>query len=247
MKHILITGATGGLGYSLVEACLERSYHVTGLHGSNSERAQMLQARFNKKGSLALYKINFLDPNATSELAQNLAQAHPWDAFIHLAAPPLDLSPVTKQTLSQFETTWRITVQSAVLLTQALFSGFKKRGAGHLIYCLSSVTLGVAPKGMAAYTSAKYALWGFVRSIAAECAGTEISVNAISPGAMDTPLLRNLPEMARTQLQKASPHQQFIDPFVVSKTIIELLDTPAKLVYDLNIPILTDKISFVQP
>lgn len=243
MKFVLMTGATGGVGSALVEGCLSQSDHVTGLYRSNVDGAQELRRRHElKSGQLELLQVDLADEEATRQMAARLAGAHPWDAFVHLCAPPLEMTPFAKQNPRHFNDAWRSMVQAGVLLTQAILPGMRKRGGGHIVYCLSAVTLGRAPKGMAAYTVAKYGLLGLARSVASECDGTGVSVNAVSPGPMDTPLLRNLPEIAKSGLCAAAPEHGFLDPAVVAGTILRILDTPPTRFFDVNLPILSSKV-----
>ena len=230
MKHILITGATGGLGGALTEQCLAHEHHVTGLHGTSRTSTHM-------NSHLTLHSVDFLDLQATTEMAKTLAQ-QPCDAFVHLAAFPLELAPFSKQPWNLFESQWRIMLQSAVILTQALLSGMRQRRNGHIIYCLSAATLAAAPKGMSAYTSAKYALLGLARSVAAECKDTGILVTCISPGPMNTRLLRNLPEVAKSQLREHAANHEFLDPTLVAKSILRLLENPDPSLHDTNLPLL---------
>ena len=103
MKRILITGAAGGLGSALTEQCLAHEHHVTGLHGKNTAPIRP------KEMNGELYAVDLLDSEATSKAAKSIAQ-QPWDAFVHLAAAPLELLPFSKQTWSQFENQLRVTL-----------------------------------------------------------------------------------------------------------------------------------------
>jgi 3-oxoacyl-[acyl-carrier protein] reductase len=160
-----------------------------------------------------------------------------------LAAAPLELAPLAKQNWDCFETQWNIMTRSAALLTQALIPGMRKRGKGHLIYCLSAVTLDKPPKGMIAYNTAKYGLWGFARTVASECIGSGIMVNYVSPGVMNTSLLKNLPEVAKSQMKSSLPSQEFINPEAVARFIVQLLDSTSPDFHDRNFAVLSDQTS----
>ncbi len=240
MKQILITGATGGLGRAVVSDALARGWHVTGLHGSNTARAREMSDRHSAtRERLQLLASDLTDPESTATTARALAAAHPWDALLHLAAPPLDLSPFSKQDVDLFERNWRTMLPPAVILSQALLPGMRLRRHGALVFCLSAVTLAKSPKGMSAYTSAKYALWGLARSIAAECAGSGIQVTCFSPGPMDTDLLRHLPEIARRQLRDHGGKGTFLDPAVVARAMLDTVENPDSSLQGGNLPILS--------
>lgn len=239
MKDLLITGATGGLGRATVREALARGWSVTAIHGTNQAAANDLRAEHPRAGTrLELVAVDFADTRTVSETARTLAARHPWEAMLHLAAAPLELSPTIKQSPESFERQWRVAVASAIAITQVILPTMRHRPKGALIYCLSSVTLDAPPKGMAAYTSAKYALWGYARTLAAECDGTGVVVTCVSPGPMDTGLLRLLPEVAKSRMRDHAGTGQFLDPSAVALMMMGLVENPDPSDNGLNIPVL---------
>jgi NAD(P)-dependent dehydrogenase (short-subunit alcohol dehydrogenase family) len=225
IRNVLVSGATGGLGREVVALLLATGGHVTALHGSDPASADALRAH-HPVANLDLYGVDLAETGAIAALAASLVDTREWDAFVHLAAPPLEIAPLGHQKTEVFERNWRVIAASGIRLTQMILPGMRRRGRGTLLFCLSAATLGAPPKGMAAYTSAKYALWGFARTIASECAGTGLRVLCFSPGAMDTPLLRNLPSVARDQLARVAPGGALADPATVARVAVALLDNP---------------------
>jgi len=73
------------------------------------------------------------------------------------------------------------------LCTQAFLPGMVERGWGRVVNVASVAGLEGA-KYIAAYCAAKHAVVGFTRAIAVETAGTGVTVNAVCPGYVDTPL-----------------------------------------------------------
>ncbi|MDD2710548.1 MAG: SDR family oxidoreductase [Verrucomicrobiae bacterium] len=238
MKNILISGATGGLGGELVSRCLSHNWSVTALHSPRSSRVEVLKRRGDgASGRLECRAVDLLDFGATRRMAGELADACEWDAFVHLAAPPLVLSPFGKQDEALFEREWRIMAGAAVIFTQALVPGMRRRKRGHLLYCLSAATQGVPPKGFAAYTSAKYALLGFVRTVAVECEGSGLFVAAVSPGPMDTELLRDLPAVAKSQMCAGLPGGRFVETGAAASSLEQLIESADASFYGRNLAV----------
>lgn len=238
MKQLLLTGATGGLGSAIIADALSRGWKVTGLHGANSSKAAALRSQHAAAGAhLDLLGVELQDQQKLAEIAQSLSSKAPWNAFIHLAAAPLEISPFTRQTPAHFEAQWRTMVLPAVILTQCILPGMRQRKHGSLIYCLSAVTLGDVPKGMSSYTSAKYALLGLARTVAAECAGTGICVTSVSPGPMDTELLRHLPALARDQLRTHGKNGEFLKTSDAATSILDVVEKSDPALHGANVAI----------
>lgn len=74
-----------------------------------------------------------------------------------------------------------------------------KQRYGKVVTVLSSVTAGSPPAYMSAYITAKYALLGFIKSLAAEYAGKSVQINAVSPSMIETKFLRDMPHLVAEQ------------------------------------------------
>jgi NAD(P)-dependent dehydrogenase (short-subunit alcohol dehydrogenase family) len=111
-----------------------------------------------------------------------------------------------KSTLDVDPAAWRATIDTnltaAFLAAQAQIPALLARGGGSLIFVGSFVGYTAAFAGMAAYAASKAGLIGLTQALAVEFGGQRIRVNALLPGATDTPMAREFvpTEEARTQL-----------------------------------------------
>jgi 3-hydroxybutyrate dehydrogenase len=100
------------------------------------------------------------------------------------------IAPIESFPLEVWNKMLAVLLTGPFLLTQAAIPIMRRHGWGRIIN-ISSVNGKQGDRGKAAYCSAKHGLIGLTRTAALETASEGITVNAICPGAVDTPLLRN--------------------------------------------------------
>lgn len=96
-------------------------------------------------------------------------------------------SPVHKQTLEDWHLMMSVNATGTFLCTQAMLGGMVARGWGRVVNVVSVAGLRGAPY-ISAYAASKHAAIGFTRSVAAEVRGRGVTVNAVCPGYVDTPM-----------------------------------------------------------
>jgi 3-hydroxybutyrate dehydrogenase len=109
------------------------------------------------------------------------------------------VAPVEEFPIEQWDAVIAINLSSAFHTVRAAVPGMKRRNWGRIINICSAHSLRASPF-KSAYVSAKHGLAGFTKTVALELAETGITVNAISPGFVWTPLVENqIPDLARSE------------------------------------------------
>lgn len=166
-RTAVVTGGSGGIG----------SHVVNQLRGSNWE-------------VVSLSRREGCDVSDEAQVKKAFAALSSLDALIHCAAL-LIKKPVTELTADDWDQQIGSNLRGAFLCAREAFR--LMRGGGGSIVLVSSLS-GVAGAekfpGMAAYVAAKSGLAGLAEVLAVEGRPLQIRVNAISPGAVDTPMLR---------------------------------------------------------
>lgn len=170
----VVTGACGGIGGAIVTRLEASGYRVVGLDRRNS-----------RPGSLDC-QIDLADTEALAALAAELADKHAVTALVHNAAVQ-PLGGVGEVSVDSWVEALRVNVLAADVLAGAL-RGRLADAAGAVVV-VSSVHARATSGGITAYATTKAALEGWVRSAALDL-GPAVRVNAIAPGAVDTPKLR---------------------------------------------------------
>ncbi|SHI87485.1 NAD(P)-dependent dehydrogenase, short-chain alcohol dehydrogenase family [Hymenobacter daecheongensis DSM 21074] len=200
-KNILIVGASSGIGLATAELL-----HKLGAH--------LFTASRHESPELAALGTTFLPYDALQPLPAEMLAALPEVLHGVVYCPgSIKLRPFERIPLEDFRADFELNVLGAVQVLQAVMKKLKK-AEGASVVLFSTVA---ATTGMSFHTSiatAKAAVEGLARALAAEYAASNIRVNAIAPSLTDTPLaaaLLNTPEKQEASA-KRSPLQRVGQP-----------------------------------
>jgi NAD(P)-dependent dehydrogenase (short-subunit alcohol dehydrogenase family) len=163
----VVTGGSGGIGSEVVRELRARRWDVVSLS--------------RREGS---------DVSDEDQVVEAFSRLKSLDALIHCAAV-LIKRPVTELSAAEWDVQLDSGLRGAFLCSREAFKLMQDRG-GSIVFVSSLSGVAGAEKfpGMAAYVAAKSGLAGLTEALAAEGRGARIRVNAISPGSVDTPMLR---------------------------------------------------------
>jgi 3-oxoacyl-[acyl-carrier protein] reductase len=176
-KHIVITGASKGIGRAAAVALVEHGWSVIGV-------ARTKPAEFPGE----FFEADLANADKTHALAHELA-AHGHVLGIVNNFGFAKHEHFGEVDLDAFDTTMDLNVRPALQLTQALLPGMQKARFGRIVNITSLVTRGLAYRS--SYAAAKAALESLTRTIAIEQASHGITANAVAPGPTETELFRS--------------------------------------------------------
>ena len=222
-KTAVVTGSTSGIGLACARAFAEQGANVmiNGLGDANE--IETTRAAIEKDfGVRCIYSpANMMKPD---EIADMIATAEKEfgsvDVLVNNAGIQ-HVAPVDEFPLEKWDAIIAINLSSAFHASRAALPGMKKRGWGRIINTASAHAL-VASPYKSAYVAAKHGIAGLTKTTALEVAEQGITVNAICPGYVWTPLVeaqipdtmkaRNMTEeeVKRDVMLKAQPTKKFV-------------------------------------
>ncbi|MFB0934486.1 MAG: SDR family oxidoreductase [Propionivibrio sp.] len=207
-KCALVTGASSGIGKSIVTRLLAEGWAVIGVSRKPSGEQS------------ACYRSLLVDLSDFEALKAALAPIPRLDAIVH-AAGFMTTAPLGALRVEDGLAMWKVHVGAAVVMVNALASRLSDGGR---VVLIGSRTAGGAA-GRSQYAATKSALIGLSRSWAAELVSRRITVNIVAPGATETPMLLD-PNRAGTPPKKP-PMGRFVQPEEVAGVVSFLLGPDA--------------------
>lgn len=185
-KTVLITGAAGGIGRATVALFAEKGWRVLGVDRAPFDNAQD-EVSFPENGFFIQADIS-----RGEELEAIFAKAQEFteslDALVNNAALQI-AKPLVDTTVEEWDAVMAANLRSVFLGVKLAHPLLKNKGGGAVVN-VSSVHAIQTSANIAAYAASKGGLLALTRAMAIEFAPDNIRVNAILPGAVDTPMLR---------------------------------------------------------
>ena len=181
IKTVLITGVGGGIGHACARHFSEKGWRVVGVDRSDCREDFPLNGYF--------IKADISQPNAAEVIFREAKSFHPTlDVLVNNAAVQV-AKPLVETTVEEWDAVMASNLRSVFLFVKLAHPLLKAAGGGAIVN-VSSVHAIQTSANIAAYAASKGGLLALTRAMAIEFAPDNIRVNAILPGAVDTPMLR---------------------------------------------------------
>ncbi|WP_299090209.1 SDR family oxidoreductase [uncultured Metabacillus sp.] len=224
-KYALITGASGGIGTAITKQLMEDGYHVY-VHYYQNELAikQLIETSGNHKMIIPIH-ADLAQPNGCDHVVNKIQM--PIDLLV-LTSGMSYYGLVTDMNDDEIDQMINLHISTPFRLTQRLIPILKSR-KGNIIV-ISSIWGIVGASCEVLYSMVKGGQNSFVKALAKELAPSQIRVNAIAPGAIDTRMLSTFTEEELIQLKDEIPLGRLGLPHEIAQTVSFLASPKASYI-----------------
>jgi 3-oxoacyl-[acyl-carrier protein] reductase len=203
-KVALVTGASQGIGRATSLALAEAGAKIAAA-ARNTEKLASLVSEIESKGGVALaVPMDVADAaQVKNGFQQALAKFGRLDILVNNAAITRDALAL-RMKLEDWDAVLRTNLTGAHLCIQQALGAMLKQRGGRIIN-ISSVVAETGNPGQANYVASKAGLIGLTRAIAVEVASRNITVNAVAPGFIETPMTDVLSQEIKDKLKSLIP------------------------------------------
>ena len=225
--HAVVTGAARGIGREIAATLTRAGAVVTALGRQKAPLEELVAS-----GAASSFIVaDVTDRAAVDAAMQQAAARQPVDILVANAGAA-ESAPFAKSDAALFKRMMDVNFMGVVHSVQAALPSMRQQPFGRIVVIASTAGL----KGYAyvsAYTAAKHAVIGLVRSLALELAPTRITVNAVCPGFTDTDLVAGSIDtimkktgrdraQAIAELTRHNPQGRLVSPREVADSVLWL-------------------------
>ena len=217
-KNIIVTGASGGIGNSIIKKLYETEANILA-SGTRVEKLDELKDKFRNIKILKFDisqndKIEEFVENATKELGGNL------DCIVNNAGVTQDNLAI-RMSLDEWERVININLTSTFLMSKFAIKKMLKNKSGRIVN-ITSVVGHTGNIGQANYTASKAGIIAMSKSLAIEYAKKNININCISPGFIKTKMTDKLDDKFKEAIISKIPSSRLGKPEDVANTVLFL-------------------------
>ena len=230
-RHALVTGAGRGLGRACALALAREGADVTVVARTASDLASAVKETAGFEGRLHTAVADVSDPAAVQRVIAEADARAPLDILVASAGTNRP-GPTVETALEDFDAVMDLNVRATFVAAQAFGRLLLAAGRPGRLVLMSSQMGSVGYPGRAVYCASKHAVNGLTKALAVEWAGAGITVNAVAPTFVRTPLTE--PMLAdpgfREDVLRRIPAGRLGEPEDVAAAVLYLVSDAAAMV-----------------
>ena len=235
-KHILITGANGGIGFAITKLLAKQKAKLTLLYHENNQNIEKLKNESSESYDIEIEKVDLANTTELDKIITSILEKHPIDIFIHSPAYTIQHNDIMKTTWNDFQKQFNLQTRSFLQISKSIVPQMKSKKSGKIISILTSYVVGKPPNGLVDYIVGKYSLLGLTKCMATELGSFGIRVNSVSPSMVNTPLTDPLPRKLKEITKSQIPlENRLAEPSEVAEVVLFLCTKGANYITGENI------------
>jgi len=201
---ILVTGAASGIGRQIAIDLCSRKARVAACD-KNMDALQELAKQY----PLEIFEVDFTNENSINSLVSTVeAQLGPLKAVVNcVGILGKNGDKIESLDIEDFDLVYAINLRGAVILTKAVISGMAQRGYGRILH-IASISGKEGNPYLVAYSATKAGLIGMVKSVGKEYATSGVTINAMAPALIESPMSDSFSEKQLALLKSRIPMER---------------------------------------
>ncbi len=236
-KSALILGGCGGIGIEISKRLLKEGFNVMIGYHNDTSRDWAKKELVNTE-NISFYKIEVTDEFSVKDsITKAIKYKGKIDSVVYSVSIPITNNRISNLIWKDFQDQIDVQLKGFFNVIKAFELQIKEGYPIKFVVILTEYCLGRPPAMIAHYVSAKYALMGFTKSMAAELSNTKCTFNMVSPGMVNTKLISSLPPKLVEITAERNPQKRIALASDIAGVISFLLSKNSDYLNGVNIPI----------
>ncbi len=234
----VVTGGIGGLGAEICRQLANAGRMVIAVDlAARAERIDAFRGELADLGELIQFEpVDVSNFDNCAQLIARIEQQHgAVDILVNAAGITRDAS-LRKMSPQQWHELMHVNLDGVFNMCRNVIEGMSTRGFGRIVN-ISSVNGQTGQFGQTNYSAAKAGVHGFSMALARETARKGITVNTVSPGYCDTPMVAAVSAEIRAQIIAGIPIGRLGSPADIARAVAFLADDDASYITGANLPV----------
>lgn len=220
-QTVIVTGGTKGIGRAATEAFLAAGADVVCLYGSDEKAAGAMRKEFEQVGGLRIEKLDVADADAVKAFWRKLEAEETVPQILVNSAGIRKDNVLAMMPREDWDRVLDVNLGGVFNMTKFAVQAMSGRRYGRIVN-LTSPSGKFGFEGQANYAASKAGMVALTRSVSKEAARRGITVNCVSPGFIETDLIRDLPPDQAKGYKQTVPLRRFGKPSEVASAILFL-------------------------
>ena len=229
MKNIIITGASGGIGKEIVKTLAKKNTRLILLYNSNSNEVESLKNNLEKTCEIVIYKCNLTNIENVTKMVNHIVKSFKTIDVLINCAGKSKFQQIQDLTEQDYYEIMDLNLKSVMLLISLISKNMISNKFGKIVN-ISSMwgTVGASMESL--YSASKGAINTLTLSLAKELGPSNITVNAICPGLIDTKMNSSLSKETINSIVEETPLNRIGKPKDIANLVEFLISEKASFI-----------------
>ena len=224
MKTILITGGARGIGKAIVYELAKSNYNIILNYNSSQKEAEQIEEELTKQGhKVDIYKADITKKEEVQKMIEYTIEKYKKVDVLINNAGISQIKTFAELTEEDWDKMIDTNLKSIFYTSKAVLSTMLHEQNG-LILNISSIWGVIGASCEVHYSTAKAGMNGFTKALAKELGPSNIRVNAIAPGIIDTNMNANLSKEEVEKIKESIPLERIGKPEQIAKAVTWLIE-----------------------